>query len=260
MSWSVFLIDELLPLPVALLGKLVHRIAGGVLQDHVQRLKIHYGWLAQGLHEEQADELLRGLETHDLHGLKKREDQLIKIERKTTVHQALPLDDGIHIPVGRSGKMQVVPWSALTVVSIGSVPWFRQEAVVEKRKKLSGINLTGTLLTGIPIPSYKTVEKTKYEQIAHEGILVQLVFVERGLVLEIRPSEFRYDYLGDRRSMTSAQNFFILLEDLERYTAESAHWTEISRDFLETGYLAHAFENEGAFHRFNLWIAEKTVP
>jgi len=259
MSWSVFLLDESLPLPVAHLAKLVHSVSGGIIQDHMQRVKLHYGWVAQGLQEEQADNLVQRMEAEGLAARKKREDRLIRIERKTTIHHALLLDDGLHIPVGLGTKMDVVPWSDLTLVSVGSVPWFRQHAVVEKRRKLSVVKLTGSLITGIPMSSHKTVKKTKYEKISEEGILLHLVFVVRGLILEIRPSEFRYDYLGERLSGTSAENFFTLLTDLEQYTAASAHWTDMSRAFLETGDLVPPFENEQDFRRFNAWIAEKTV-
>ena len=135
MSWSVFLLDETLPIPARAVGKLVQRAVGGIVYDHTQRLKLHYGWIARGLDESKADELLELLEDNGLSAFKKLEERLVNLKEKFAVHKALLLEDAFYIPTDLVGDLTPIPWTTLSVVSVGSVPTFRQEAVLEKKKR-----------------------------------------------------------------------------------------------------------------------------
>lgn len=63
MSWSVFLVDETLPIRAPVVGRLVWSVVGGVVYDHVQRIRIRYGWIVEALDVSQANELIRVLDS-----------------------------------------------------------------------------------------------------------------------------------------------------------------------------------------------------
>ena len=263
MPWSVFLLNEDLPLPAGAIGRLVQQSAGGVALDHSQRLKLRYGWVAQGLEEGQADALVALLGSNGLPALKKDEGRLVKLERKFKVHRALLLEDALHLPVGlTTTELQAAPWDGVSVVSLGKVVTRKTKEVSSPSGKAAAVRSLGmlgaTMLTGIPmriLPGPPKVERAALEEVVEERILIHLIFASPPFVVEIRPKEFDYSYLGPRLAGTSRENFVLLLEDLARFAA-GAHWTGITRTFLETGNLAPDFKDENDFLRFNQWITE----
>jgi hypothetical protein len=262
MPWSVFLLEEVLPLAAGKIGRLVQQAAGGVALDHAQRVKLHYGWVAQGLGEGQADALVALLGSSGLPALKKDEGRLVKLEKKFKVHRALLLEDALHLPVGLTTEFQSTPWQGISVVSLGNVVSRSVKGVAAPPGKSAaawGVGLLGaTVLTGIPLPLFHhppQVKRQALEEVVEEAILIHLIFARPPFVVEIRPREFDYGYLGERLAGTSRENFVLLLEDLARLAA-GAHWTRISRTFLETGKLAPDFKDDHDFLRFNQWITE----
>src|SRR5262245_6478638 len=127
-----------------------------------------------------------------------------------------------------------------------------------KKTVTRGLGTLGGLLTGVPVrllPSFHAEESKALEEIVEEAVLLHLIFARPPCVVEIRPREFDYGYLGPRLAGTSRENFLLLVEDLTRLSA-GAHWTGITRAFLETGKFAHDFKDPGDFFRYNLWITE----
>jgi len=113
-------------------------------------------------------------------------------------------------------------------------------------------------MIGIPVglfPRPPELKRKALEEIIEESILLHLTFARPPFVVEIRPREFDYGYLGPRLAGTSRENFLLLVEDLARLAAR-AHWTGISRTFLETGKFTHDFKDPSEFFRYNLWITE----
>ena len=257
MSWSVFLLDETLPIPARAIGTLVQRVVGGIVYDHTQKLKLQYGWIARGLDESKADELLELLADNGLPAFKKPEERLVNLKEKLAIHKALLLEDAFYIPIDLVGNLKPIPWTTLSVVSVGSVPTFRQKPVLAKKKR-GGLNVGLFVVTGIPVPKVKKVSKTVYHRITEEGVLIHLIFTQAGFVVEIRPRHFNYEYLGDRLAQTSRENFVLFLQDLQRLAA-GAYWSEISRTFIETGELKPDFKSDKDFLCFNQWITEKTM-
>ncbi len=265
MPWSVFLLDEVLPLAAGKIGRLVQQAAGGIALDHTQRVKLHYGWVAQGLGEGQADALVALLGSSGLPALKKDEGRLVKLEKKFKVHRALLLEDALHLPVGLTTEFQSTPWQGISVVSLGNVVSRSVKGVSAQSGKsavawgVGSVGLLGaTVLTGIPmfhLPGAPEVKRQALEEVVEEAILIHLIFARPPFVVEIRPREFDYGYLGPRLAGTSRENFVLLLEDLARHAA-GAHWTRMSRTFLETGKLAPDFKDDHDFLRFNQWITE----
>lgn len=257
MQWSVFLQDEARPLPGQEIAKLLFELAGGVVLDHVQRLRIHHGWVARGLDESMAGRLVESLGAKGFPAMMKSEDRLVPIDRKIRVHKANLLDDALHLQADLQGNMKSVPWPTLTVVSAGCVKTVKQERVPEAKKKL-GLNVPVLLATGIPLPKVKK-GKTITVEVEEEKILIHLIFAASGGVIEIRPTEFDYGYLAGRLAPTSQENLLLLVEDLQRL-ATSAHFTDMTTAFLATGKLEPEFKDDKDFLFFNRWITEKTVP
>jgi hypothetical protein len=263
MPWSVFLQDESLPLPAEKIGRLVHQAAGGVVYDHIQHVHLHYGHVARGLEEGQADALVALLDSSNFPALKKDEERLVKAETKIRVQRALLLEDALYFPAGSMGELKPAPWSSVSLVSIGSIVFRSRKEVRTTRGTLGNIGLgmgliTASVTTGIPIrmfPRPVRIERTSFKEVIEEAILIHIIFSGPPFVVEIRPKGFDYGYLGSRLAAISRENLGTLLGDLVRLAA-SAHWTRMSRTFLETGKLAPDFKDDKDFLRFNQWIAE----
>lgn len=262
MSWSVFLRDESLPLPIQEIARLAREVTGGVVLDHAQRIRRSYGWIAGGLEEPQAGRLVESLEAGGFPALKKSEDRLVPLEKKFKTHKALLLDEGLSVQADLRGEMVTMPWQELSVVSAGKVLTFQDEKVSETEG--AALNVTEVLsagaflVTGLPIPTLKTKVKTATKQVERSSVLIHLVFAAADTVIEIGAGEFDYSYLGARLAPTSRENLLLFLGDLRRL-AGGAHFTDMTVAFLETGRLGHEFHGEKDFLSFNRWIVEKTV-
>jgi len=263
MPWSVFLQDERLPLPGEKIGRLVQQVVGGVVYDHTQQVNIHHGRVARGLEEGQADALVELLRSSDLPALKKDEERLVRAEKRFRAHRALLLEDALHFPIGLTGELKAAPWSSVLVVSIGSVVFRDRKEVRATRGNANiglgiGLKIAASVATGIPIrmfPRRVKLQRASFKEVIEEAILVHIIFDRPPFVVEIRPKGFDYGYLGPRLATTSRENLVTFLEDLVRLAA-SAHWTLMSKTFLETGKLAPDFKDDKDFLRFSQWIAE----
>jgi hypothetical protein len=257
MPWSVFLIDEKLPLPAPAIAKLLGEVVGGLAFDHLQHIRIHHGWVARGLEEPDAGRLVELLHAGGIPAMKKSEDRLIPLDRKFRVRKALLQDDALHLQTDLRGTTEPAPWPTLTVVSAGLVKTVSQEQVTETKKRV-GFNVGMTLATGIPFPKIKKETTTTNVQVEEEKVLVHLLFAGTRGIVEIRPTEFDYGYLGARRASSSQENLLLFLQDLRRL-APGAHFTEMTSAFLATRKLEPAFKDDKDFLFFNRWITEKTA-
>jgi hypothetical protein len=258
MTWSVFLLEEKLPLPVESLSRLLQEALGGVAFDYHHTLHTQHGWIARGVEQPVAERLVALLETRGHPALSKREDMLVGVERRFVVASGELREDALLIQENLAGSLRAVPWDALAVVALGSVPVTREKAV-KVREKTRSVNKMILMTTGIPLRTKKTGLVTRFEKVEDEGILLHLVVLEDpALVLEIRPVRFDYHYLGDRIAGTPAENFRLFLDDLARW-AGKAHWTDMSRRFLQEGVLEPPFTDEKDFLRYTRWITEKTM-
>ena len=265
MSWSVFIRDETLPLRAPPIAKLVREAAGGVVLDIVQRIRSHYGWVAQGLEEGQAARLVDLLEAAGQPALRKPEERLVPIEKRVVVHKALLREDGLHVPVNLRGDLRAIPWQEVSVVSAGKVAWIEEEKAHEPR---SAGQVAGDLLaagaflaTGIPVRRLRGGRDPKpaVERVEREAVLVHLIVAAERTALEVRPPEFDFGYLGDRLAPRSRDNLLLFFGDLLRLAA-AAHFTEQTLKFLEGGDLGRPFESVKDFQAFNRWIVEKSLP
>ncbi len=258
MTWSVFLLDEKLPLPVETLSLVLQEAMGGIALDHRHTLNLQHGWIARGVEQPVAEQLVALLEERGHPALAKREDRLVGVERRFVVTSGELRESALLIQENLAGSLRAVPWERLAVVSIGSVPVTREKAI-RVREETRSVNKMVLMTTGIPLKKKKTELVTRFEKVEEKGILVHLVAMEDpALVLEIRPVRFDYHYLGDRIAGTPAENFILFLDDLARF-AGGAHWTDMSRRFREGGILEPEFKDEKDFLRYTRWIIEKTV-
>ncbi len=258
MTWSVFLLEEKLPLPVESLSLLLQEAIGGVAFDYHHTLRTQHGWIARGIEQPVAERLVALLEQQGHPALAKSEDRLVGVEHRFVVANGELREDALLIQENLAGSLRAVPWDALAVVAIGSVPVTREKAV-RVREETRGVNKAVLLTTGIPLRQKKAGLVTRFETVKDEGILVHLVVREEpALVLEIRPARFDYHYLGDRIAGTLVENFHLFLDDLARF-AGKAYWTDMSRRFRAEGVLEPGFTDEKDFLRYTRWITEKTV-
>ena len=55
MLYSVFLLDETMPVPTADLGKPMQKVLGGIAYDHMNSINHSHGWIARKLERDQAE-------------------------------------------------------------------------------------------------------------------------------------------------------------------------------------------------------------
>ncbi|MGE0708065.1 MAG: hypothetical protein AB7N76_17350 [Planctomycetota bacterium] len=250
----MFLADQGLPLASGPLGAVVSEVLGGVAYDHVRRINARYGWLADGLEQGRAMALASALAAAGHEPLVRRDDDLLRPAQKLHVRTALLRGDALHVPVSLAGELRALPWAALSLVGIGSVPVARQVVQKTKQKKW-GINFKAMALTGVPLPQRKTIEKSHLRQVSDEGVLLQLLFAREGVTVEVQPAQFDYGYLEERLATTSRENWALLLADLEELGRE-ARWTDMAKAYLDTGKLAPAFRDVKDFEHYLAWVAQ----
>ena len=258
MTWSVLLRGEELPLPVDVLSPILKQMLGGVALDYVHTIRTRYGWVARGLEQQAAETLAGSLEQHGFPALLKQDGGLINLEQRFVVTRAELREDALYFQETLAGGLRAIPWGHLKVVALGSVPVTKEKAV-KARVETKGVNKAILMTTGIPIRTKKQEMQTRFETVQDEGVLLHLVNLEDpALVLEIRPTRFDYQYLGDRATGDPAKDLRLLLTDLARY-GKGAHWTDMVRRYAKDGTLEPDFTDEKDFLRYTRWITEKTV-
>ncbi len=253
MPYSVFLLDETMPVPGPEVGKPMQKVLGGIAYDHIHTVNVNHGWIARGLEKSQAEQLVAELKVSGQEAILKERADLVGAKQVLRVRRAELRADAFHVEVGLLGKLSPLPWESVSLVSIGRVQIVKQKTIKKTKRKI-GLSKAG-LAMGVPMPTLKKKTTTSTEKEIDEDLLLQLVFGDEGVVREIRPSQFDYGYLGERLRPLGRENFLLFLADLATY-ATSATWTAMSRDLAENAKPPHAFQNDKDMLRFTQWRLE----
>jgi hypothetical protein len=253
MPYSVLLVDDTLPLPTADLGKVMQKVLGGVAYDYMQAINTGYGWVANKLTKDQAEQLVAGLSAAGHEAVCKGSDELLGTGELLQIRKAELGPDALRVEVGLLGKMSPLPWETLSLVSVGRVVVTKTKRVKTKQRSV-GISKAG-LAMGVTIPVVRTKTTSQSERQEDEDFLVHLVFAEEGVLREFRPTSFDYSYLGQRSRPTTPENFRLLLRDLLS-SAKTAQWTSMARNLAEGKDVAHMFQSQKDFLRFTKWRIE----
>lgn len=162
--------------------------------------------------------------------------------------------DGLHIPVDTKGTLQTLPWPSLRLVLVECVrrrgssasklpSWTGPQAGSHGRVHgttpiVAGLDIfSDVLVTGAFEDCWMAGWESEY-RVGSQGSLntpepeppqpfppevwLELFALKPLMRLRIRQAAFNYDYLGDRRTTTSRQNFAILLRDILKFAPDSA--------------------------------------
>lgn len=253
MPYSVFLLDETMPVPGPSVGKPMQKVLGGIAYDHMHTVNANHGWLARGLERDQAEELVAELKLSGHDAILKDRGDLIPATEVLRVRRAELRKDALHVEVGLLGALSPLAWESLSLVSIGRVQVVKTTTVKSTKRKL-GLS-KAALVMGVPMPTMKKTSASTRETEIDEDLVLQLVFGEEGIVREFRPAQFDYGYLDDRLRPLARDNFLLFLADLATY-AGAAIWTGMAREFAEAAKPPYAFQSDKDMLRFTQWRLE----
>jgi len=183
-----------------------------------------------------ADELGR----HGIRAICLPETEIPRLDRAEIIHHAGCQQQGLELFDMRGERMCVIPWSHVSLLSVGSV---RQEDGQRYSAEQQ------VVLHAAPNPYQAVVEK------AQHNVLVLWIACERpGMVFRLVHNQMNYEYLGARETTSATQNFCLFVADLVQM-AKQSYLTPATRAFLNHGFRrqfefhsADELQNYTAFH------------
>jgi hypothetical protein len=246
---SVLLRTEEFPFPTSEYGRLLQDMLGGIAYDHMARMNRSFGWVAAGLEADVASRLAASFEARGVPAVV-REDASFSAERpRLTVSQA-DLTPASFIVHPEASETREIPWGEVTLISLGNVP--RERPRIGAKRESIFVSGGGTQ----PAPRAPLLSTAR--RVNEKGALLHAWVRAPACVVSIRPEDFFYDYLRDRRRQVCGENLSLLIDDLRRL-AGGAYWPPLSREYVETGEPSHHFGSEHEFSRYNYWVHEAFV-
>ena len=186
-------------------------------QAHARNLP---GLLPDHLSREAADLLVEKIQKYGVIASVVSEEAVPDLGHAKTIHHLRMSDAGIEV-VGNAGSSEeCIPWDALFLLDVGDVPI---EGATFQRVEATTVSATARRLapTG-PGPS------------APVGLEAWLIAKDPWRGYRIDHSLMNYEYLGERLTENTRDNFRLLLTDL-RDRAGNAHLTQGVRGLLDDG-------------------------
>ncbi|MFP6662898.1 MAG: hypothetical protein VCC00_01685 [Deltaproteobacteria bacterium] len=250
MPFSVFLVEETMPLAAVRIAGSMQEVLGGMVHDHVNALHTRFGWIASDLSKDHAERLAASLTAAGFAATAREEGQLPGPLQVVQLRRAELRRDGLSVGVGLLGESRDLAWESLSLVSLSQVQCVAQKKITKNKRKLR-LSRAG-LAMGLPMPVLAKQKTTQIEEEVTEGLLLQLVFAGEGVLRELRPRSFDYSYLAERMRPSSRENFRLLLNDLTVFAGEAA-FTAMARDLAAGREVTHTFGSDKEMLRFTLW-------
>ncbi len=251
MTYSVLLKTDIHPFPTRDLGKLRAEVLGGVAYDHMARLNMAFGWIAEGVDRYVAAALVETLEKNGFAAAVKEDAAFTRLGDDCKVGRAVLSPESLSIETDATGTWQTIDWGDVDLVAIGGVPDSRLKTAVVTDRRAKPVRRKVIQHVKARVLTAKFVEE--------KGALLQLYVSSPRFVIAIRPTAFFYDYLADRRKSAAGENFALLLDDLQQF-ATGAYWPARTREYIDNGARAAGeFKNVPEFSRYHQWIYEAFV-
>lgn len=251
--YSVFLKTDVHPFPLEELARFRTEALGGIAYDNIQHLRLWFGRMAEGLDRYAATALVEILENNGYSAGVKEDAAIRRFDNDRNVSRADLSGERLLIETDVSGSREEIDWGDVALVALGRVP--------DPRLKMSAVRerAFGSRRRTINKPVSMDTITVKAQIIEERGALLQLFLRSPRPVVAIRPTSFFYDYLGDRRRTSAAENFALLIDDLQQF-ATGAYWPIRTREYIDGGVEAAGdFQNVAEFSRYHQWLYEGFV-
>ena len=139
--------------------------------------------------------------------------QVIRAPQAFTIMNADALEEGFNVQTDLLGKMQLLPWASIRMISVVSL---------QPKKQPERSDMEMWSYGGEMKPHLQVIPDQPENSDTEPKALIEIFLLEPLLRMRIRRHAFNYDYLGSRRTNSSQLNFSLLLEDLMRLAPNAA--------------------------------------
>jgi hypothetical protein len=146
-----------------------------------------------------------------------RAAEIPKLDHAEIVHHARCQADGLAVLSVRAELERLVPWSDVSLLSMGCVP-------TETVPRLSAE--AAVIVHAAPNPHRASVGA-----VPHHGMELWLACERPWTVYRIVHNQMNYEYLDERKTDSATRNFTLFVEDLSQH-APQAYLTPATRAFL----------------------------
>jgi hypothetical protein len=252
------MLDEQLPVEPRQLAGTLAKALGIVRYDALNALKRNPYIPFEDLSAEAAGAGLRVLSQDGVRAAVVGAERLPARPRAFTVHNADALEDGLRVQTSLAGKMRTVTWEEVEVVSAATVSETsiahgldggraRDDVTAARYAAAASYGMVGVSRAARSgQDEYKPQSKSELYQVL--CVMPATAEVE----IRFRADQFNYDYLGERLTANSAENFRLLAADVlgRAGRALANGWARV---FVETGALPPPIDKHH-LARLNLWL------
>jgi hypothetical protein len=206
--------------------------------DAQVRAHLAPGVLPDRLVKSKADELANAIRKLGVNATAVAAAEIPSFEHPELVHRARCLETGLEVIELHGEPECLLPWGEVELISIGYVPL----------EHVHRYQVVSTALTSAPRPPHEALEVA-----ALSGFEAWIIRREPRQALRIDHNRMNYEYLGDRLTDSSTQNFRLFVGDAVRL-APHTYLTPSTRAFLQHGPLRHYhFDSPEELRRYTIF-------
>jgi hypothetical protein len=212
------------PEDVTVIKEILTESAGLHPDDAATAARMAPGILPGRFSREVAEAIAAQVDCRGIKAASLPENEIPKLDHAEIVHHARCQKDGLAVLGLRSELERLVPWSDVSLLSLGCVP-------IETIPRLPAE--AAVVVHAAPNP-----HRASGGAAPHTGIELWLACVRPFAVYRIRHDQMNYEYLDERKTDSATRNFTLFVEDLSQY-APQAYLTPASRAFLRHDHQRH---------------------
>ena len=219
MGFSV-LLNEMIPLPLDKVAPIIAKAEHIVLADATRALRNSTGFLAKNLLQSEAEMIAAELNSIGIGCFILDDTTMYHPRDYILVNTALVQEDGFHV-IDLYGNTAVFDWRNVMFISVGKIMPHQAEKYNlgsdnsgETFRQVARASFT--FATGIPVMSFgePVTPQRKPAEMTKARFVLDLFFKPpQEAHFRIYGDGFNYGYLGSRITLSSSQNFKILIEE-----------------------------------------------
>ena len=256
MPYSI-LMNELIPLDLQKTSRILARAENIILADATRSVRNCCGILAKNLTLQEATSISEEVNREGVGVFHVDQSKMYYPERPVHINNADCLEECFNAR-DIYGRYYPLSWQNIILISLGRVVERKDSGSWACSTGAAPRRMFGAPLLGVGMIAPAPVEPSPARKVTEEEHLVLDIFSKdpQRKHYRIQQKSFNYDYLGERLSQNSAQNFRLFMEDVARFAQQAygnrginAYLTGNEPEKLDYGSLDH-FDDE------NLWLLQ----
>ena len=196
-------------------GRLLSAVSGRIpAGEALKSCRSGHGFVTRALPTAAAEATAAALTNAGFPAVAFPANQVIRAPRAFNIINADALEEGFNVQTDLHGKMQLLPWAAIRLISLVSLQ-------PKKHQKSDREMWSDKIADADPHHLQLMPEKPDGSEEEPEE-WIETFLLEPLLRMRIRRHAFNYDYLGSRREDSSRENFRLLLADLLKLAPSAA--------------------------------------